>query len=83
MDRRAGQFDEAFARLHPLFEGARGETVLITERLLTDENVPWMTVPKALAEITKLRPSCMPSEVAILDEYEAYLHDFQLMPSAA
>lgn len=21
MDRRAGQFDEAFARLHPLFEG--------------------------------------------------------------
>ena len=29
MDRRAGQFDEAFARLHPLFEGARGETVLI------------------------------------------------------
>jgi exodeoxyribonuclease I len=37
--------------------------------------VPWMTVPKALPEIEKLRVSATPDQGAILDEYELYLRD--------
>ena len=39
--------------------------------------VPWMTVPKALAEITKLRVSATPNQGAILDEYERHLRELQ------
>jgi exonuclease I len=38
-------------------------------------DVPWMTVPKALAEIAKLRVSATPGHSVILDEYERYLRE--------
>lgn len=43
------------------------------ERLTEDHSVPWMTVPKALREIVKLRVSVDPVQASILDEYKEYL----------
>ena len=44
---------------------------------MTAVDVPWMSIPKALAEIESLRPA-VGQTAAILDEYEAYLRAWSL-----
>ena len=43
----------------------------------TAVDVPWMSIPKALAEIESMRPA-VGETAAILDEYEAYLYAWSL-----
>lgn len=44
---------------------------------MTAVDVPWMSIPKALAEIESMRPA-VDETAAILDEYEAYLRAWSL-----
>jgi exonuclease I len=45
-------------------------------------DVPWMTAPKVLAEIAKLRVSATRDQGAILDEYERYLRELARIDAA-
>jgi exonuclease I len=44
------------------------------------EDVPWMSIPKALAEIQSIRPA-VGKTAKILDEYEAYLNAWSVRSS--
>jgi exodeoxyribonuclease-1 len=47
----------------------------LANRFTADDEVPWMTVSKAVAEIAALRSTCQPQETYLLDEYQTYLMD--------
>lgn len=52
----------------------------VAYRLTTDEQVPWMTVGKALADIEQILPECNAREGELLEEYRHDLMELRQQP---
>mgnify|MGYP007000267547 CR=1 len=53
---------------------------MMSWRLTTSENVPWLTIGKALEKIEELMPSCLPDAQDMLTEYRSDLLELKSNP---